>query len=337
MTKPTLQVSWDSSASVRVGQGLLLTVAGVALVPALASTVLRIVPPTDDATAMVASFIAYGVLGYALAVICLVAALIRARRRVALAVVTLLVLLASIGHILTLAPLFVPDDRPATGASFTLMTLNLHNGEADSGQVAEQATRADVVILIEATPEALNALKPLGWDERFRYSVGDVDDGVVSNTAVYSRFPLAPGRLIGETAFQQWETAVEVPELGPVRLFAVHPCNPYCGGNRWDREHREVFEAVADDLTGPMVVAGDFNAVEEHGPMQRLRALGLKSVTDVAGAGWLPTFPADRRYPPLVPIDHVLIDEQLTATSVSTFQVDGSDHLGLLTTLADAR
>ena len=38
-----------------------------------------------------------------------------------------------------------------------------------------------------------------------------------------------------------------------------------------------------------------------------------------------------------MPIDHVLIDEQLTATSVSTFQVDGSDHLGLLTTLADAR
>ena len=46
-----MQVGWDSSASVRMGQGLLLTVAGLALVPALASTLLRLVPPTDDATA----------------------------------------------------------------------------------------------------------------------------------------------------------------------------------------------------------------------------------------------------------------------------------------------
>ena len=167
-------VSWDSSTSVRVGQGLLLTIAGLALVPALASTLLRVVPPTDDATAKLASFIAYGVLGYALATICLVAALIRARRRLGLAVVTLLVLLASSGHVVTLAPLFVPDGRPVTGASFTLMTLNLHNGLADSGQVVEHAMNADVVILVETTPAALNALKPLGWDERFPYAVGDV-------------------------------------------------------------------------------------------------------------------------------------------------------------------
>jgi endonuclease/exonuclease/phosphatase (EEP) superfamily protein YafD len=332
-----VEVSWDSHPPVRVGQGLLLAIAGVALVPALASTLVQIVPPTDDGTAMLASFSAYGVLGYVLAALCLVAALIRARRRVGLAVVTFLVLLASTGHFVTLGPLFVADDRPVTGADFRLMTLNLYNGAADSRQVAEQAMGADVVILVEATPVAVNALKGYGWQERFPHAVGDGPNEIVSNTVVYSRFPLAPGEPFGQTAFQQWETAVEVPELGSVRLFAVHPCNPYCGGNRWDREHRQVFEAVAADLTGPMVVAGDFNAVHEHGPMQRLRALGLASVADVAGAGWLPTYPADRRYPPLIPIDHVLIDEQLTVTSVSTFRVDGSDHLGLLTTLADAR
>ena len=317
-----------------MGQGFLLTIAGLALIPALASTLLRAVPPTDDATAKLASFIPYGVLGYALATICLVAAAIRARRRLGLAVITLLVLSASSGHVVTLAPLFVTDRRPVTGASFALMTLNLHNGLADSGQVVEHAMSADVVILVETTPAALDALKPLGWDERFPHAVGN---DIVSNTSVYSRFPLAPGTLIGRTNFQQWETAVEVPELGPVRLFAVHPCNPYCGGNRWNREHRQVFEAVAADLSGPIVVAGDFNAIDDHGPMQRLRALGLASATDVAGGGWLPTFPADRRYPPLVPIDHVLIDDELTATSVRTLRVSGTDHLGVMTTLADAR
>ena len=84
------------------------------------------------------------------------------------------------------------------------MSLNLHNGAADTEQVAEHAMRADMVILVEATPAALAALKPLGWDERFPYAVGDVRDGIVSNSAVYSRFPLAPGTLIARTAFQQW-------------------------------------------------------------------------------------------------------------------------------------
>ncbi len=63
--------------------------------------------------------------------------------------------------------------------------------------------------------------------------------------------------------------------------------------------------------------------------MQALHRLGLKSATDVAGAGWLPTYPANRRIPPLLPIDHVLINEDLTATSVTSFALSGSDHRGL--------
>jgi endonuclease/exonuclease/phosphatase (EEP) superfamily protein YafD len=93
-------------------------------------------------------------------------------------------------------------------------------------------------------------------------------------------------------------------------------------------------EAVIDELDQPLIVAGDFNAVEDHGPMQALHRLGLKSATDVAGAGWLPTYPANRRIPPLLPIDHVLINEDLTASSVTSFALAGSDHRGLLATLA---
>ena len=60
---------------------MLLTVAGLFAVPAVASTVLWLVPPTDDATALAASFIAYGLLAYAGRPGCLLVALVRARRR----------------------------------------------------------------------------------------------------------------------------------------------------------------------------------------------------------------------------------------------------------------
>ena len=211
----------------------------------------------------------------------------------------------------------------------------MYDGGADARKVAQHAERADIVILVEATPSALQDLKPFGWDERFPYSLGDPKDGF-TNTAVYSRFPLRQSKLIGNTSFQQWETTVRVPDVGSIRLMAVHPCNPYCGGDRWSAEHQLLNEVISDNLDQPLVVAGDFNAVDDHGPMQALRRAGLKSATDVAGAGWLPTYPADEPFPPLLPIDHVMINKELTATSVTSFAITGTDHRGLFATLAGA-
>lgn len=330
----SIDVSWDTHRSTTRGQGLLLTIAGLALIPAVTATVLRVVPPTDDPTALIAAFIPYGLLAYLLAFVCLVIASARARRRAVLLSITSLVLILISAHVAWLAPLFVADARPATTAEFTLLSFNIRNGSADLATLSAQAEQADIVILIETTPPALKALKRDGnWDQRFPYAIGDPRDDM-SNTAIYSRLPLGAGTLLGRTSFQQWDTTVEVPQIGSVRLLAVHPCNPYCGGGRWATEHLALRAAVAADLQRPTIVAGDFNAVNDHGPMQQLRGLGLKSATDIVGAGWQPTYPANRRFPPLMPIDHVLVNDQLTATSITTLQNKDSDHLGLLAVLA---
>jgi len=327
--------AWDSTPAARPGQGLLVTLAVLFAVPSLVATCLRLVPPTDDATALVASFIAYGIFGYAAALLLLLIALFRARRRQVLGGLTLVAALLSFLHASWLAPLFVPDDRPATTRPFTLMSLNLYNGGADSAEVVAQAQQADVVILIEATPEGLRALKPLGWDAMFPYSVGDLKD-IVSDTSIYSKFPLSKGTLLGRTSFQQWQAAVQVPELGTIQLFAVHPCNPYCGSGRWASEHADLRRRIQPLSGGPVVVAGDFNAVDDQGPLQRLRSDGLRSGADLTGAGWMPTYPANRSFPPLLPIDHVLVSPRLTVTSIRSFAVTGSDHRGLLATIAGA-
>jgi endonuclease/exonuclease/phosphatase (EEP) superfamily protein YafD len=328
--------SWDSHRPAARFQPLLFTVAGLALLPAAAATLMRLFPPSEDASAQLAAFIPYGLVGYLLALACLLAALMRARHRLVPALITVIVAILTACHLAWLAPLFVDDHRPAATPTFQLMTLNMFNGEADSSQVAERAAKADVVILVETTSDALRALERYGWDNRFPYSVGDPRNNL-SNTAVYSRFPLSRSGQIGDSSFQQWLTTVRIPGIGGVRLMAVHPCNPYCGENRWNSEHRLVRRTVIDNIDRPLVVAGDFNSVNDHGPMQALQRAGLKSATDVAGAGWLPTYPANRLIPPLLPIDHVLINKDLTATSVTSFAVSGSDHRGLLATLAGAR
>ena len=103
----------DNGRPLATGQGLLLTLAGLSLVPAVPTTVMRLVPPTDDATALAASFIAYGVIPYVIALLCLLVALIRARRRLALAILTGTVALLTALHLAWLGPLFVPDRRVA--------------------------------------------------------------------------------------------------------------------------------------------------------------------------------------------------------------------------------
>ena len=333
MTAAVQPRAWDSTPTARRGQSLLATMAALFAAPALVATFMRLVPPRDDAPALVASFIAYGILGYAVALLLLLVALPRARRRRVLGALTVALALLTLLHASWLAPLFVADDRPATTRAITLMSLNLYVGGADPAEVVAQAQQADVVILVEATPEGLQGLKPLGWDAMFPYSVGDPKD-IVSDTSVYSKFPLSKGTLLGPTSFQQWQVAVQVPELGTIQLFAVHPCNPYCGDNRWASEHAEVRRRIDPLLAGPVVVAGDFNAVDDHGPLQELRSDGLRSGADLAGAGWLPTYPANRAFPPLLPIDHVLVSPQLTVTSIRSFSVTGSDHRGLMATIA---
>lgn len=328
--------AWDSTPPPRRLPGMLVGLSVPLLIPSVATTVLRLAPPTDDGTAMLASFIAYGLLTYALALLLLLIALILARRRWPVAILTVLVAVLLAAHMSWLGPYFVPDRRAMSGPAFTVLTLNLHNGVADPREVWAQASEVDIAVLVETTADSLEILETSRWLDRFPYAVGDPSEGV-SNTTVYSRFPLSDGIPIGPGSFQQWVLTLQVPEVGNIRLVAVHPCNPYCGGGRWAAEHARLRTTIKPYLANPLIVAGDFNAVDEHGPMLELYADGLRSATDLAGAGWLPTYPADQSYPPVVPIDHILVNNRLTATQIRTFRVTGSDHLGLVATIAAAR
>jgi endonuclease/exonuclease/phosphatase (EEP) superfamily protein YafD len=151
---------------------------------------------------------------------------------------------------------------------------------------------------------------------------------------VFSRFPVSDAHLLTGSTSRQWLMTVDVPGRAPVRLLGAHPCNPYCGGGAFVRDHAVLEAAVQANLSQPLLLAGDLNAIDDHAPLQRLRADGMRSATELVGAGWVPTYPANRAFPPLLPIDHVLVDDQLTATSLRTVRMPGSDHLGLLATIA---
>ena len=311
-----------------------LWLACLALFPSLLATGMRLAPPRDDATALLASFIPYAVLGYGVALLGFLIGLLRRSRRRELAALAVLSAALLTLHLAWLAPRFVPDSRVPASAEFTLLSLNLHQGRADLDQLSDLSRSADVVVLAETTPATLQALRSRGWRERYPYLLGEEGSPPVADTTVYSRYPLSEVQVQGDPLFRQRVATLAVPRVGDVRLMPQHPCNPYCGGGLWTQQHAVVAAVAAANLDRPLLLAGDFNAVDEHGPMLDLHRLGLRSATDLVGAGWLPTYPANSLLPPLLEIDHVLVNDQLTATGVSTVRVSGTDHLGLLTTLA---
>ena len=77
--------AWDTRPSRPRFQDLLCTIAALALLPAIAATLMRVFPPADDQTARLAAFIAYGLIGYLIALGCLLIVLVRARHRLVIA------------------------------------------------------------------------------------------------------------------------------------------------------------------------------------------------------------------------------------------------------------
>jgi len=301
----------------------------------LATAWLYLVPPTGNTLAMSASFIPYGLPFDLIAVIVFGIAVFRARRRPAVITLVMISVVLLILQVIWIAPQFVADPRPVAGRPFTMISLNMRWGEANVGQLRAEARQADLVVLVEVTPAAFDSVRS-GLGRRFPFSVPDrITTG--NQSLILSRHPLIDPAPLPSTT-EQWTAATTMPGIGRLNVIAAHPCNPMCGGRLWSTEHAALANRALQLDNAPEVVAGDFNATDGHGPMRTLYADGFTSATDIVGAGWMPTFPSDSRvYPPLLEIDHVLVNSRLTVLSINTFRIDGTDHLGLITRLAGTR
>lgn len=223
-----------------------------------------------------------------------------------------------------------PHQPPASaGSTLTVMSLNMYYGWADLSQVAAEVERVqpDIVVLQEVTIQSVEGIEAPGWRARFPHRVGrPAADWVATNMLVFSRYPLHAIADAPEDA-PIVVLRADVPG-GPVTLVAVHVTNPVVDMAAWVSELQRAEDAVRR-ASGPTIALGDFNAVREHQPLrQLLERTGLKDAAEEAGAGWIPTFPADSLLP-LISLDHVLVSQDFVASFVGTIRVAGTDHLGL--------
>ncbi|WP_405903246.1 endonuclease/exonuclease/phosphatase family protein [Streptomyces sp. NBC_00656] len=218
-------------------------------------------------------------------------------------------------------------------ARLDVLTSNVEFGNATDALIgAVRREGPDVVFVQEcdfACADALAARVPAA-----SYPYRDVVrlDGSLGS-AILSRFPLRPaGRVDGAMAMPGAVTEVAGRE---VRLQLAHPMPPVPGKvAAWRRELGRIRDLAAAVRARPAIVAGDFNASQDHAAFRAvLDAGGLHDSARLAGSSRTYSWPADRPTPLRAQIDHVLVSGEFSVRSARFLRLAATDHRALLVAL----
>ncbi|MFJ4689167.1 endonuclease/exonuclease/phosphatase family protein [Streptomyces sp. NPDC088789] len=222
-----------------------------------------------------------------------------------------------------------PDGTPL--ATFRVLTANVEYGRGTPALVdLVREERPDLVFVQECPDHCDTGLRDgLGADYPYRAAVeGEGADGSV----ILSRTRLTPAEPLPGTMGMP----AAVAEVGghDVRLQLAHPMPPLPGAlGVWREELRTLEEWARRQDGAPAVLAGDFNASQDHAAFRRVLDAGMADAARLAGADRTPTWPA-RTAPPLgAQIDHVLVSRDFSVRTARFLDPAGTDHRALLVEL----
>ena len=250
--------------------------------------------------------------------------------------------LAAIAGVLTAVliavqvPWYVSAAPAPRAVAVRTMTVNMLYGHADASTISRVAAEsADIVFVQELTPEAAKRLKAVGIDRTFPYQAIDARP-MAAGGAVYSRYPMTDHRNVNGfqlalVTAQLQVVGVQSPSRGgsPRRPVA----KPIEG---WHADYAVLPSWLTDLATqagqAPIILGGDFNSTIDMESFRQLLTNGYRDSAEQAGAGRQFTYPSNKRYPPLIGIDHILT-RNATAVTTSTVKVPKTDHRALLATV----
>jgi endonuclease/exonuclease/phosphatase (EEP) superfamily protein YafD len=232
-------------------------------------------------------------------------------------------------------PSYVPSPHSAAATTITVMTSNLRLGLAEPEAVVQMAydNQVDVLALQELTEHAAVGLAQAGLNSLMPYHFL-APRAAGAGVGLWSRHPLTNQGVLEGFGFPP--VAAEITVDGrQLTVISFHSKAPlYNGGTApWEADLRSL-SAVIAATPGSKIVAGDFNATYDHRQFRDLLSDGYTDAARDAGAGWLPTFPADGTIGPIAAIDHVVLGAGLVGTRVHSAPVRGSDHRAIIAEVA---
>ncbi len=242
--------------------------------------------------------------------------------------------LVVIGAVTTQAPLYIGDADLAEGPVVHVMQTNILYGEADAAAVVTEVRERNIGLLTvdELSPEAVEALARAGLDTVLPYR--HLSPAPAANgTGIWSAYPLSDTVEYDGFVMNQISATAEIPGAGPVGVYAFHPVPPVFDAHVWADELSRLHD-ILEQAPGkrPVVAGADFNATYDHSQFRVLLSGRFGDAAEQVGAGHLRTYPTDKRIPPVVGIDHILVAGG-SATEVETVSVPGSDHRAVIAQL----
>ncbi|WP_314615543.1 endonuclease/exonuclease/phosphatase family protein [Streptomyces stackebrandtii] len=213
----------------------------------------------------------------------------------------------------------------------TVLAANVEYGQA-TGALTEAIRREhpQLVFVSECDTACGHALTTAFAAELPHHT--SVDAGGASGSVLLSAYPLTDRRVIPAAMGMPGATA----EIGgmPVRLQLAHPLPPVPGQvDAWKRELGRIADAARDE-PGPLLIAGDFNASQDHAAFRRILDVGhLSDSAHLADTSRTPTWPMEGLLPPFAQIDHVLVSRNFTVRNIRFLDLAGSDHRAVLSSL----
>ncbi|MEU6126319.1 endonuclease/exonuclease/phosphatase family protein [Streptomyces sp. NPDC047123] len=120
----------------------------------------------------------------------------------------------------------------------------------------------------------------------------------------------------------------------PVRVQLAHPMPPMPREvGRWRSELRSIRDYAAAGDGRPTIVAGDFNATQDHAAFRSVLDTGLRDAARLAGSSRAPSWPAAAPAPLGAQIDHVLATPDFSARDARFLDIGDTDHRALAVTL----
>ncbi|CCQ13490.1 putative uncharacterized protein [Rhodococcus sp. AW25M09] len=225
-------------------------------------------------------------------------------------------------------PMFLADGPDNSGPELSLLTINAAHGEADAAAIvaAVRDNDVDVLAVQELTPEEVTDLQAAGIDDMLPFSFKAALP-VADGTGLWSRTPLTDGTRLDNFGFVpvQARTTVDGQDLTLVSFHAMSPATPRHTAE-WDADLARM-RSIMETYQGTVLVAGDFNATNDHRQFRRLASTPFSDAADAAGAGLFRTFPSER---PLARLDHLVTSSNVAARSVRPLAIPDSDHLAVL-------
>ncbi|MGW4031878.1 endonuclease/exonuclease/phosphatase family protein [Streptomyces sp. NPDC004838] len=218
-------------------------------------------------------------------------------------------------------------------ARLEVLTSNVEFGNGTEGLLATiKRENPDLVFVQECAAQCSDGLAAQVSQADYPYR-NVVEGDMAFGSAILSKYPLRKAPGIESTLAMPGSVAVIADR--EVQLQLAHPLPPIPSGvDDWRRELGRMRTYAAETKDSPAIVAGDFNASQDHAAFRRIMDAGdLRDSAALGGASRTPSWPTSVARPLGTQIDHVLISEEFSVRGARFLELDNTDHRSLLVEL----